>query len=109
MVSNRLIIRIPTSTQRLLSGAFGGMCSVSATHPLDTIRVRLQMGLGFPPLSLKSLYRGVLPPVIGVAPISAACFAGYDYAWKWTKDYQLNTFQHNFIAGSFAGKSGYEQ
>lgn len=79
-----------------LSGGFGGVCTVLAGHPLDTIKVRLQtMPLpkaGEQPLyhgtldcakktirqeGFRGLYRGMSAPITGVAPIFALSFFGF--------------------------------
>ncbi|KAI3632358.1 hypothetical protein MIR68_009464 [Amoeboaphelidium protococcarum] len=67
-----------TTEQRIIAGSFGGFCSVLATHPLDTLRVRMQAGQSIKAMSLRSLYSGLLPPVIGVLPVGALSFLGYD-------------------------------
>lgn len=74
------------------SGGFGGVCAVLTGHPFDLVKVRLQTGvykstaeclkgtlakdgaLGF--------YRGVLPPLLGVTPMFAVSFWGYDMGKK---------------------------
>lgn len=80
-----------------LSGGFGGICTVLAGHPLDTIKVRLQtMPLpvnGQAPLyagtldcakktirneGFRGLYKGMSAPIAGVAPIFAMSFF-----WFW--------------------------
>jgi solute carrier family 25 carnitine/acylcarnitine transporter 20/29 len=80
---------LATSVKSFLSGGFGGMCLVAAGHPLDLIKVRIQtsstnIGLAesFKQIIAKDgpkgLYRGMLTPLIGVTPIFAVCFWGYD-------------------------------
>ncbi|CAK4084087.1 unnamed protein product [Aphanomyces euteiches] len=80
-----------------LSGGFGGMCLVAAGHPLDLIKVNMQTmptpKAGEAPLyssatdcarkiiakdGIKGLYRGMSAPLVGVTPIFAICFWGYD-------------------------------
>ncbi|EQC32169.1 hypothetical protein SDRG_10363 [Saprolegnia diclina VS20] len=80
-----------------LSGGFGGMCLVAAGHPLDLIKVNMQTmptpKAGEAPLyssamdcarkivakdGPKGLYRGMTAPLVGVTPIFAICFWGYD-------------------------------
>lgn len=64
-----------TTVQRIVSGSFGGVCSVIATHPLDTIRVRLQLQQ---PIQVNRLYAGIVPMLAGVVPVAAMSFLGYD-------------------------------
>lgn len=73
------------------AGGFGGICAVAVGHPFDLIKVRLQTAPagtytgamdavkkavahdGF-----KGLYRGVGAPLVGVTPMFAISFWGYD-------------------------------
>ncbi|RHY01967.1 hypothetical protein DYB25_010344, partial [Aphanomyces astaci] len=74
-----------------------GMCLVAAGHPLDLIKVNMQTmptpKAGEAPLyasatdcarkiiakdGVKGLYRGMSAPLVGVTPIFAICFWGYD-------------------------------
>ncbi|KJE91797.1 solute carrier family 25 [Capsaspora owczarzaki ATCC 30864] len=86
----------PSSLKNLLAGSFGGICLVAAGHPLDTIKVRLQtqtVVAGQAPMytggldcfrkivareGFSGLYRGMLAPLLGVTPMYAICFVGYD-------------------------------
>ncbi|BEI85972.1 hypothetical protein CcaverHIS002_0602590 [Cutaneotrichosporon cavernicola] len=74
-----------------LSGGFGGVCAVLVGHPFDLTKTRLQTA---PPGTytgamdvvkktlardgLKGLYRGISPPLLGVTPLFAVSFWGYD-------------------------------
>lgn len=56
-----------------------------------------------PPLTPKSMYRGILPPLVGVAPIASLCFASYDVAWKQLRQrYPDRPLMSNVIAGGLA-------
>ncbi|ODQ82101.1 hypothetical protein BABINDRAFT_12145 [Babjeviella inositovora NRRL Y-12698] len=70
------------------SGAFGGVCALLTGHPFDLVKVQLQTGQ-HPSASAAvratlaasgplGLYRGVIPPLVGVTPIFAVSFWGYD-------------------------------
>lgn len=107
-----------------LSGGFGGVCTVVAGHPLDTIKVRLQTmpipALNEAPLysgtwdcakktvtkeGLRGLYKGMAAPLSGVAPIFAISFFGYSVGKKLQQrvpDEKLTTLQL-FYAGAFSG------
>lgn len=90
-----------SGTKNLLAGGFGGMCLVSAGHPLDTIKVRLQtmpkpkpgekpMYSGTFDCAKKiiiregplGLYRGMAAPIAGVTPMFAVCFFGFGIGKK---------------------------
>jgi len=73
----------------LLSGGFGGMCLVITGQPFDLVKVRLQTSNLYSGAldcfrktvqkdGLKGLYRGMSAPLVGVTPIFAICFWGYD-------------------------------
>lgn len=70
-----------------VAGAVGGLCSVITGHPLDTLKTMAQSGLGnsygagvLRHGGLRSLFAGMGPPLVGVAPIMALYFAAYDAA-----------------------------
>ncbi|CCE86730.1 Piso0_005239 [Millerozyma farinosa CBS 7064] len=70
------------------AGGFGGICAVLTGHPFDLVKVRLQTGLFNSSIECVKqtivkdgplgLYRGVLPPLVGVTPMFAVSFWGYD-------------------------------
>lgn len=78
---------IATQAKSFLSGGLGGICLVLVGHPFDLIKVKVQIGAGsalhvlkdiIKTGGLRGLYRGVTAPLIGVTPIFAVCFWGYD-------------------------------
>lgn len=107
-----------------LSGGFGGICTVLAGHPLDTIKVRLQTmpipAAGQKPLytgtldcakqtiareGFRGLYKGMSAPMTGVAPIFAMSFFGFGLGKRLQQtnpDEELNNTQL-FAAGAFSG------
>lgn len=74
------------------AGGFGGICAVLTGHPFDLVKVRLQTGLYNSSIQcikqtlvkdgLPGFYRGVLPPLLGVTPMFAVSFWGYDVGKK---------------------------
>jgi len=108
-----------TPLKNFLSGGFGGMCLVFAGHPFDLIKVRLQTSNEYSGImdcvkktvakdGVKGLYRGMTAPLIGVTPIFAICFWGYDQGQRivrWTSGMkpteQLSLFQIA-IAGGYS-------
>lgn len=107
-----------------IAGGFGGVCLVTAGHPLDTIKVRLQTmpkpAPGQAPLyrgtldcakqivnkeGFLGLYRGMSAPIAGVAPMCAVCFFGFGIGKKLQQthpDEELTLVQL-FKAGMLAG------
>lgn len=108
-----------SSLKSFLSGGFGGCCLVLAGHPFDLIKVRLQttneyknaldcFKKTFAQDGFKGLYRGMSAPLIGVTPIFAICFWGYDvgqrlqrWALGMKPDEKLSMFQIA-LAGGFS-------
>ena len=88
------------------SGAIGGFTGVLLSHPFDTLRVRLQSLEKKPKIRpfiqeiLKNegfwvLYRGLIPPLLGMGLEKATVFTAYTFAKKHTNSY--------FLSGYFAG------
>ena len=78
---------IKSQVRSFLAGGLGGICLVLVGHPFDLVKVRVQTGTSTALHVLKDilktngprgLYRGVTAPLIGVTPIFAICFWGYD-------------------------------
>lgn len=106
-----------------ISGGFGGVCTVLAGHPLDTIKVRLQTMpralANQVPLyegtwdcakktvqreGVRGLYKGMGAPLAGVAPIFAISFFGFGVGKRLIQkgDEEL-TLPQLFAAGAFSG------
>ncbi|CAK9801272.1 Congested-like trachea protein [Anthophora plagiata] len=107
-----------------LSGGFGGICTVIAGHPLDTIKVRLQtMPVPGPNQAalycgtadcakktiakegIRGLYKGMGAPLCGVAPIFAISFYGFGLGKQLVRksDNEELTPLKLFYAGAFSG------
>jgi len=84
-----------SSIKAFISGGFGGVCAVLVGHPFDLTKTRLQtaepgMYKGAMDVVKKTLakdgvrgmYRGMVPPLLGVTPIFAVSFWGYDLGQK---------------------------
>lgn len=88
-------VKQPGLLKSFIAGGGGGICLVVVGHPLDTIKVKLQMMKvepGMPPPYTgvldcarktiaehgpRGLYAGVMAPLAGVTPMYALCFYGY--------------------------------
>ncbi|KAF0852359.1 mitochondrial solute carrier family 25 (mitochondrial phosphate transporter) member 23/24/25/41 [Andalucia godoyi] len=102
-------VRKPLSTVgRLLAGSVAGVVSVMASYPLDVVRCRLSAPQGMNPVEYKgiadclvtmyrtegpmSLWRGMAPTVMGIAPYAAINFAVYEQlkrmAYEWNEKRQ---------------------
>lgn len=80
----------------LMCGSFGGLCAALATHPLDTIKTRIQSGSAPTPTvssvtkailrkdGVSGLYRGITVPVVSQPLYVGSSFAGLQlgyYLW----------------------------
>ena len=90
-------------SKSFLAGTFGGMCGIAISHPFDTLRIRIQTE-NFKLSNLKNfseLYRGVIPPLLGVSLEKTIVFGSYNYANQLLKkDYPVMC---HGISGLFAG------
>ena len=93
-------VKQPGALLSFLAGGGGGICLVVVGHPLDTIKVKMQMMEvipGKPPPYAgvldcarqtiaehgpRGLYAGVMAPLAGVTPMYALCFLGYGQGKK---------------------------
>ena len=87
------------NVRSLIAGGVGGVCAVLTGHPFDLVKVRCQNGQAkgtgdavrhilsearaatrgpFALNALRGFYKGVIPPLLGVTPIFAVSFWGYD-------------------------------
>ncbi|TDL28116.1 mitochondrial carrier [Rickenella mellea] len=84
-----------SSIKSFISGGFGGVSAVLVGHPFDLTKTRLQTAgpgvyTGAVDVVKKTLardgvsgmYRGIVPPLLGVTPIFAVSFWGYDLGQK---------------------------
>jgi len=82
---------VAENAKSFISGGFGGVCAVLVGHPFDLTKTRLQTaapgaysgGLDVVKKALArdgptGLYRGVVPPLLGITPIFALSFWAYD-------------------------------
>jgi solute carrier family 25 phosphate transporter 23/24/25/41 len=102
--------------RRLIAGACAGMTATALTHPLDTVRLRLALpnsgysGMGHAFTTMVrtegtiSLYKGLVPTLVGIAPYAALNFASYDLLKrKWYGDGKSQSAMANLGIGGAAG------
>ena len=104
-----------TALQDLIAGGLAGSISVVVGHPFDTYKVRLQTTSTSlqSSSSLRSLYRGIGPPLSTAAVVNALIFSSYGESSRWWDAYFYNgegdvtqdtsSRTKSFICGSFAG------
>ncbi|KAI1470535.1 mitochondrial carrier domain-containing protein [Daldinia caldariorum] len=83
---------VSSQLRSLVAGGFGGVCAVVVGHPFDLVKVRLQTadkGAYSSAIDVvrksvardglrRGLYAGVSAPLVGVTPMFAVSFWGYD-------------------------------
>jgi solute carrier family 25 carnitine/acylcarnitine transporter 20/29 len=85
-----------------IQGGISGMIGVTLSHPFDTIKTHLQDGLK-PPRNIKQLYRGLLPPFMGVGIEKSIVFGTYKNTNKFLKDKHFNKTTSSLVAGGVSG------
>ena len=85
---------INNTALEFIAGICGGGFGILCSHPIDSIRVWRQTGRVIKP-SFTTLYRGITPPLVGVAMEKSIVFGVYDAVYKRTNNH--------FIAGVFSG------
>lgn len=84
----------------LMYGTITGVTCVMIGYPLDTVKVRLQMGQQMNASLFARPYRGILSPLLAVTPSWSANFLMYGIAIKGLQDDSLLSVM---AAGGFAG------
>ncbi|KAI6162073.1 hypothetical protein EDD17DRAFT_1776903 [Pisolithus thermaeus] len=80
------------NVKSFIAGGFGGVCAVLVGHPFDLTKTRLQTAKAWYNIpgpvdvvrkalardGITGMYRGIVPPLLGVTPIFAMSFWAYD-------------------------------
>ncbi|KAH9037203.1 hypothetical protein EDB85DRAFT_2072986 [Lactarius pseudohatsudake] len=103
------------NAKSFIAGGFGGVCAVLVGHPFDLTKTRLQTaapgtytgGLDVVKKALArdgptGLYRGVVPPLLGVTPIFALSFWAYDASKKLIHHFTPNRTNSALSTGELA-------
>ena len=80
--------------QDYLCGCIGGIWGTLTSYPIDTLRVRLQSGIK----SNRSLYSGVVSPMLGIGLEKAIVFGVYNQTQKYTKNDFLSGLNSGIVA-----------
>jgi len=94
----------------LAAGFVSGAISTYAGYPLDTIKVRMQVSdistsVGRTMTNIirnegfTGLYKGVLSPVVGNAPVNALLFAANDFSMRVMADWKMSQENKVFWSG----------
>jgi solute carrier family 25 carnitine/acylcarnitine transporter 20/29 len=82
------------SIKSFLFGYFAGFCGIIISHPFDTMKTRIQDGKPIE-FNLKSLYRGISAPLLGVGLEKAIVFGTFENTKFYTNS--------DFISGAISG------
>ncbi|KAF2101564.1 mitochondrial carrier [Rhizodiscina lignyota] len=106
------------SLRALVAGGVGGICAVVVGHPFDLVKVRLQTaekGVYSGAMDVvrktvareglaRGLYAGVSAPLVGVTPMFAVSFWGYDLGKQLVKSFsEVKNDQYSVAQVSAAG------
>mmetsp|Transcript_72008 Transcript_72008/g.135828 ORF Transcript_72008/g.135828 Transcript_72008/m.135828 type:complete len:349 (-) Transcript_72008:234-1280(-) len=94
----------PPIWQSLVAGSAGGFFNTVVGHPLDTVKVRLQMGNKT--ALWGGLYAGVGSRMAGVVPDWIACYSGYTLGKRIEYPLWVPSSVCSFAAGCIAGFMG---
>jgi len=67
-----------------IKGGISGMFGILLSHPVDTIKTYIQTGKAIPNYNLKTLYKGLKPPLLGVGNEKAIVFGTYNKMLEFT-------------------------
>lgn len=90
--------------QSFTNGFLSGTVGILISHPFDTIKTCIQDGKPVS-LSIRSLYKGFIPPLFGVGFEKAIVFGVYTNAYNYLSQYNYNDVTKNTIGGGLAGLS----
>lgn len=94
-----------------INGGLSGFVGIIISHPFDTIKTNIQNGKDYKLLfknnkiQFKDLYRGILPPLLGVGFEKCIVFGIYKNIFNYLKNKDINDFYNNLISGGLAGFS----
>jgi solute carrier family 25 carnitine/acylcarnitine transporter 20/29 len=97
--------------QQFISGWFAGITAVITSHPFDTYKTHIQQNKVMPNYQLRTLYRGLSAPLLGVGIEKAVVFGVYEstitHTRKWCKnvwgDNVYTLIASNAMSGGLSG------
>jgi hypothetical protein len=84
--------------ENFISGSIGGFVGVLISHPIDTIKTRIQLGTAkniTSAIQMKKFYSGIRAPLIGI-PLEKSIVFGF---YNLSQSYGLNPFWSGIIGG----------
>ena len=116
-ITEKRFSNFKTISKDLFAATIGGVTGLAVTHPIDTIRIRMQLQ-SYPKIyktmlhwfiktvqgeGVKGLYKGVISNTLGSAPIFSICFAAKEVASRALKPTRLSENSKSYLAGWFGG------
>ena len=93
------MIKISENTKQYAFGGISGITGVLLSHPIDTIKTHIQSGkINQSRFTVKSLYRGISAPLMGVGVEKAIVFGTYNYVFGNTANIPLSGAVAGFAA-----------
>lgn len=99
--------------KNFLAGGITGIIEVTCTHPIDLLKTKIQeyeqlgkkgsITKSFYNFSIKDLYCGYIPRVIGIFPMRLTYWGSQAYAIDILGKYHYKGFKRSVTAGIFAG------
>lgn len=85
--------------KQYINGGISGITGVILSHPIDTIKTHIQSGKGnLSHFTLRTLYKGLSAPLIGVGIEKAIVFGTYNYVFSNTANIPLSGAVAGFTA-----------
>ncbi|KAJ5138247.1 uncharacterized protein N7515_003095 [Penicillium bovifimosum] len=109
VVETKAVNQTMVQLRSLAAGATGGLCAVIVGHPFDLVKVRLQTaekGIYSGAMDVvrktiareglaRGLYAGVSAPLVGVTPMFAVSFWGYDVGKTLVNKFSVVPIKHD--------------
>ena len=90
--------RVDKLYQQFISGWFAGITAVITSHPFDTYKTYIQQNKVMPDYKLRTLYRGLSAPLLGVGFEKAVVFGIYESTITHTSKWCKNIYGDNMYA-----------
>ena len=81
-----------------ISGSLGGLVGTIISHPIDTIKTRIQLGTVkniYEAIKMRNFYSGIRAPILGIPLEKSIVFGFYNLG----KKYELNNFWSGILGG----------
>lgn len=80
-----------------ISGCISGVSAILVSHPIDTIKTNYQERLPIK-VNPRTLYKGIVPPMIGIGLEKALVFGTYNTSYNYTQSHALSGAISGFTA-----------